>query len=101
MAMEQQVLPGVNAVNGGVVELDICFACQGIWLDPQENLKLSPAAVVELFKRLHQHRDDMRQPMAEKLQCPHCNSGLAQGFDVVRSGRYIRQTPTTASTCGR
>lgn len=87
--MDQQILPGVNAVNGGTVELDICFACQGIWFDPQENLKLSPAAVAELFKRLHEHRDDTRQPMAETLQCPHCSKGLAQGFDVVRSGRYI------------
>ena len=88
-AMDQQVLPGVNAVNGGIVELDICFSCQGIWFDPQENLKLSPAAVAELFKCLYEHRDDIRQPLAEKLQCPHCNNGLAQGFDVVRSGRYI------------
>ena len=88
-AMEVHVLPGVNGVHGGVVELDLCFACQGMWFDPQENLKLSPAAVAELFKLLHDHRDTHRQPLAAPLGCPHCKMALTQGFDVVRSGRYI------------
>ena len=66
-AMEVHVLPGVNGVHGGVVELDLCFACQGLWFDPQENLKLSPAAVAELFKLLHDHRDTHRQPLAAPL----------------------------------
>ncbi len=87
--MEVHVLPGTNGVHGGTVELDLCFACQGMWFDPSENLKLAPAAVAELFTVLHQHRDTPRQPLAAKLGCPHCKSSLAQGFDVVRSGRYI------------
>jgi Zn-finger nucleic acid-binding protein len=87
--MEVHVLQGVNATQGGVVELDLCFACQGMWFDPQENLKLSPAAVAELFTLLHKHRDTARQPLASRLGCPHCTSSLTQGFDVVRSGRYI------------
>ncbi|TXT40807.1 MAG: hypothetical protein FD135_869 [Comamonadaceae bacterium] len=77
------------SVAGPDVLLDLCFACHGLWFDPLENLKLSPAAVVELFRLLHAHRDDARQPLANKLSCPHCNSGLVQGFDVVKSGRYI------------
>ncbi len=88
-AMEVHVLPGVNGVHGGTVELDLCFACQGMWFDPSENLKLAPAAVAELFKVLHQHRDTPRQPLAPKLGCPRCSTSLTQGFDVVRSGRYI------------
>lgn len=88
-AMEVHRLPGTNGVHGGVVELDLCFACQGMWFDPQENLKLSPAAVAELFKLLHDHRDTHRQPLAATLGCPHCKLSLTQGFDVVRSGRYI------------
>ncbi|MDD2924305.1 zf-TFIIB domain-containing protein [Rhodoferax sp.] len=77
------------SVAGGKVALDLCFACHGIWFDPQENLKLTAAAVVTLFKLLHEHRDAPRQPLALKLACPHCSRTLAQGFDVVRSGRYI------------
>ena len=35
---------------GHTLELDICFACQGLWFDSKENLKLTPASVVELFR---------------------------------------------------
>lgn len=85
-AMEIHALP---SVNGGTVELDLCYHCHGIWLDPQENLKLSPAAVAELFRLLHEHRDDARQPLALRTHCPRCSNALTQGFDVVRSGRYV------------
>ena len=88
-AMEAHALPGVNGVHGGIVELDLCFACQGMWFDPSENLKLAPAAVAQLFRVLHEHRDTPRQPLATILACPRCKSSLTQGFDVVRSGRYI------------
>lgn len=84
--MEQHALA---SVNGGSVELDLCHQCHGMWFDPQENLKLAPAAVAELFKLLHAHRDATRQPLAKILGCPRCRATLAQGFDVVRSGRYI------------
>lgn len=78
-----------DSVDGGTVELDMCFPCQGIWFDPHENLKLTPSALVELFRQLHEQRNAMRQALSPKLSCPHCRSTLSQGFDVVRSGRYI------------
>lgn len=84
--MEAHVL---SSVNGGSVELDVCYPCQGLWFDPQENLKLAPAAVAELFRLLHQHRDDARQPLAPQVHCPRCRNSLTHGFDVVRSGRYV------------
>lgn len=73
----------------GEVLLDLCFACQVLWFDPQENLKLTPAAVVELLRQLHEHRDDARTPLAARLACPRCSTPLQEGFDVVRSGRYV------------
>ena len=69
--------------------LDLCFPCQGIWFGPQENLKPSPASVVELFRLLHELESETRQALALKMDCPHCNRSLAQGFDVVKSGRDI------------
>lgn len=75
--------------QGHTLELDICFACQGLWFDRHENLKLSPASVVELFRLLHEHRTDQHQPLAESMACPRCNTSLTKGFDVVRSGRYM------------
>jgi Zn-finger nucleic acid-binding protein len=74
---------------GTSVELDICFACQGLWFDPRENLQLAPASVVALFELLHQHRDAGHHPLHDPLQCPRCQRALAHGFDVVRSGRYV------------
>ena len=68
---------------GQTLELDICFACQGLWFDRQENLKLTPAAVVELFRLLHEHRTDQHRPLHEPMACPRCNTTLAKGFDVV------------------
>ena len=77
------------SVTAGMVELNLCFHCHGIWFDPQENLKLAPAGVVELFKLMHAHREEARQPLALKIDCPRCHISLTQGFDVVTSGRYI------------
>lgn len=87
--MQVHVLEGVRTGQGGSVTLDLCFACQGLWIDPGENLRLAPAAVAELFRLLHQHRDAQRLPLAHKLACTRCETALTQGFDVVKSGRYI------------
>lgn len=84
--MQVHALPGNH---GKTVELDLCFACQGMWIDPQENLQLSPAAVADLFKLLHDQRAAAHQPLGAKVHCPRCTGPLTQGFDVVRSGRYI------------
>jgi len=84
--MQIHALPGNN---GKTIELDLCFHCQGMWIDPQENLKLSPAAVADLFRLLHEQRGAAHQPLAAGLDCPRCRATLTQGFDVVRSGRYI------------
>jgi hypothetical protein len=78
------------AVYGGDVEVDFCFDCRGLWFDHQENLKLAPAAIATMFREMHRHRDEaVHRPLSNLLACPQCRSRLAQGFDVVRSGRYI------------
>jgi hypothetical protein len=76
----------------GEIELDLCFACQGIWFDEHESLQLAPAGVIALFKLLHAHRDDLRQPMATLMHCPRCNEGLIASQDRVKSGlfNYLR-----------
>lgn len=84
--MQVRELPGQYDSR---VELDFCFSCQGLWFDSLENLKLAPEGVAALFKDMHRHRGDAQAPLAERLQCPQCRAGLVQGFDLVRSGRYI------------
>ena len=77
------------ALYRGEVEIDFCFGCQGLWFDHQENLKLAPEAVATVFKEMHRHRDAAHQPLAGRLSCPQCRGRLSQGYDLVRSGRYI------------
>jgi len=76
----------------GEVELDLCFACQGIWFDEYESLQLTPAGVIGLFKLIHEHRDDQRLPLASPLRCPRCNERLIHAQDRVKSGlfNYLR-----------
>ena len=76
----------------GDVELDLCFACQGIWFDEYESLRLAPAGVIDLFKLIHEHRDDQRLPLASPLRCPRCNERLIHSQDRVKSGlfNYLR-----------
>jgi Zn-finger nucleic acid-binding protein len=72
----------------GTVELDLCFACQGIWFDGYESHQIAPGGLVELFKLIHEHRDDMRMPLAEPLACPRCGDKLLAGLDVAKSGKF-------------
>ena len=76
----------------GEVELDLCFACQGIWFDEYESLQLAPAGVIGLFKLIHEHRDDQRLPLASPLHCPRCKERLIHSQDRVKSGlfNYLR-----------
>jgi hypothetical protein len=72
----------------GEITLDICFPCQGIWFDDFESAQLAPAGVLELFRLLHEHHDDQRQPWRDILQCPRCNERLRHGLDRTRNGHF-------------
>ncbi|MDP2793805.1 MAG: zf-TFIIB domain-containing protein [Sulfurisoma sp.] len=72
----------------GTVELDLCFSCQGIWFDQWESHQIAPGGIVELFKLIHEHRDDLRMPLADPLRCPRCDEKLPRGLDVTKSGKF-------------
>jgi hypothetical protein len=73
---------------GGRIELDLCFACQGIWFDEYESAQLAPGGVIELFRLIQDHRDDQRLPLADPVFCPRCDDPLKHGMDRVRSGMF-------------
>lgn len=83
--MLQATLPG--KLHRPIV-LDLCFACQGIWFDKWESYQIAPEGIVELFRTLHEHRDDPRHPLSDWLCCPRCDEKLIKGLDVVKSGRF-------------
>lgn len=72
----------------GEITLDICFPCQGIWFDDFESAQLAPAGVLELFRLLHEHHDDLRQPWTSTLRCPRCREKLLHGLDRTRNGHF-------------
>jgi len=82
---------GFPRKTGGEVTLDLCFPCQGIWFDAYESLQLAPAGVIDLFKRIHEHRDDVRLPLADALRCPRCSERLIRSQDRVKSGLFNYQ----------
>jgi len=84
-AMTPLSLPSVAQ---GTVELDLCFGCQGIWLDRWESQQIAPGGTIELFKLLHAHRDEMRQALASRLDCPRCSAKLQASHDMVKSGKF-------------
>ena len=75
--------------GGATIELDLCHTCHGIWFDGNENLRMAPEGVIDLFRDLHAHRDDAQGPLARDMNCPRCKRGLTEGADVVRTGRYV------------
>ncbi|QTD45677.1 zf-TFIIB domain-containing protein [Ottowia testudinis] len=79
----------VAAHHGATLELDLCHACHGIWFDGNENLRMAAGGVVDLFRHLHEHRDDPQMPLARTMACPRCRRQLAEGSDLVRTGRYV------------
>ena len=45
---------------GQALELDVCFACHGIWFDQWESVQLSSPSVHTLFKALYARNDQPR-----------------------------------------
>jgi hypothetical protein len=71
-----------------IMQLDLCFACAGIWFDHLESVQLAPAAVIELFKEIYAHRDDAPRPQSTQQSCPRCRGTLVLSFDVSKTGRF-------------
>ena len=68
--------------------IDICWPCHLIWFDHLESTALSPASVIDLFRRIHTHRDDNRNIVSLQGACPVCESKLLQTNDIGRGGRF-------------
>ncbi|MBL8521665.1 MAG: hypothetical protein JNK75_13500 [Betaproteobacteria bacterium] len=86
-AVPMEVLPLSNHL-GGVVEIDVCWPCHVIWFDNLESTSLSPASVIDLFKRIHDARDKGRNTVSLTPSCPGCSRGLSLTNDITKSGRF-------------
>jgi hypothetical protein len=71
----------------GKVELDTCLACHVIWFDPHESAQLTPGAVLDLFRMIHELDGKPQRPLADAPRCPACRSRLAYTRDIQRTNR--------------
>jgi Zn-finger nucleic acid-binding protein len=74
----------METVSVGLVAVDRCTSCGGLWLDMNEDewLKRSGAAeTVDTGATHGQHRDD-RSP----IQCPRCHARMMRMVDPGRAG---------------
>lgn len=70
------------------VEIDVCSPCHVIWFDDLESASLSPGSVIELFKRIHNARDDSRNLVKTQVDCPRCEAPLKATSDLAKGGRF-------------
>lgn len=79
---------GLEGVYGPGIEIDLCFACHVLWFDKRESIQLSPRGTLDLFRVLHQHRDDPRHTLAARSTCPRCGERLTLRRDIGKAGRF-------------
>ena len=77
-----------DARGFGKVVLDFCFACRGIWFDQYESAQLTPGAVLELFRMIHERGAEIARPLGEPAHCPVCHGRLALTHDIQRTNRF-------------
>src|SRR5437588_946484 len=78
----------LEALLAGSIALDFCFPCQVIWFDSHESTRLSPGAVLEVFKTFDVHRADTRNALSSLLNCPRCNARLELTQDIQHTTRF-------------
>jgi len=80
---------------GTKVELDLCAACQVIWFDRLESLRLSPGATLSLFRTIGERKQTSPPPLGDPMKCPRCDLRLLLTNDRQRN------TPFRYRRCAR
>jgi len=72
----------------GTLVVDLCEPCQALWFDPMESPQLSPKATLELFRAINDAPAAERRALPERMNCPRCDTPLAQTQDLQHSTRF-------------
>lgn len=72
----------MGGIYGADVEIDLCFGCHVLWRDNRESVQLSPKGTMDLFRVLHEHRDDPRHSLGNRLTCRRCKRRLSLSHDI-------------------
>lgn len=74
---------------GAKTELDVCEACNFIWFDDLESVRLSGAGVLDLLTVMASAQTTAMQPLKDALDCVHCGAQLKRAANIVRHGRSM------------
>ncbi|MFN2444813.1 MAG: zf-TFIIB domain-containing protein [Vicinamibacterales bacterium] len=85
-AMAEQRLEGQY---GRSIDIDLCAACSGLWLDGMENHQLSPRATLALFRSMAAAPAGTI-PLQPRKRCPRCGLRLKDEVGKQRSTRSVR-----------
>jgi hypothetical protein len=73
---------------GVAVTVDICLDCQAFWFDDKENLQLTPASTLRLFRVIGERARQARAAFPSLCKCPRCDMRLAPVHDQQRATRF-------------
>ena len=73
---------------GTAVAIDLCQPCQMFWFDTRESLKLSPGAVLKLFRIVGEQALAPHGNLIGNPVCPRCSTRLLQTHDRQRNTRF-------------
>lgn len=83
--MTEQELDGRLSTR---VTIDLCLACQAFWFDGYESLRLSPGAVLMLFRLIGEQAPAKPSALADTSHCPRCQMRLVPAHDMQRNTRF-------------
>src|ERR1700730_11602911 len=69
------------------LEINACAPCNLLWFDKFESVRLTPKAVLELFRFIGEARAE-RRTLAANFRCPRCATALALTHDLQRTTRF-------------
>ena len=69
------------------LEINACAPCNLFWFDKFESVRLTPKAVLELFRFIGEARAE-RRTLAANFRCPRCATALALTHDLQRTTRF-------------
>jgi len=76
-----------QGVDAHTLQIDACASCSVFWFDTAESIRLTPGAVIGLFRYIGTSATEHR-PLASSLACPRCHRTLAFTHDLTRTTRF-------------
>jgi Zn-finger nucleic acid-binding protein len=73
---------------GGVVQVELCVDCRGIWFDAFESVQLSAAATLDIFRIVNAARERPERALGAHLHCAACRGLLDLTHDIQRTTRF-------------